>query len=167
MKLNIGCGHDYRLGWENADKHPAHIDVKRVDIEDRLSIPHGWKGVCVLVEARDVLEHCVRLDLAMANLHWVMQREGVLCVRGPHYSGRMAWTDPTHHHAFSSETFQMFAGEKVWTLTHVPKFRSCCVRIRFEGPLRLIEPLVNLYPKLWEALGAWPPAKAVEAVLVK
>lgn len=82
LRINLGCGSDYRPGYINIDKNPEHkhdllSDVTWLaDLEDQ-SVSE--------ILAQDVLEHVFREQCLTALLEWnrVLAHEGVLLIRVP------------------------------------------------------------------------------------
>ena len=158
MKLNLGCGHDVREGWVNADVSPCDSRVLYVNLDK--PFPDGWWRACEEIVMQDVLEHLDDPEGCLENCAACLQPAGVLKVRGPHYTCRDTFTDLTHRRGLSSETMSRWANRNGMTAT---------VRLGFE-PWNLWMAWVNLHPmgmKLYEAtlLRALAPAKHVHAEL--
>ena len=83
MKLNIGCGDDYREGWVNADVRSAPA-LKVDDVID-IRWPSYESETFDEVLAQDVLEHVQRHEVeeTLSELHRVLKVAGKLCVRVP------------------------------------------------------------------------------------
>lgn len=124
MKLNLGCGDDYRRGWVNADVRPevrpdvvVHMDAPYLPFDDEQFDE-------VLLD--NVLEHSTDLFALLREIHRVTEPGGRITFRGPHWHSVGAWTDPTHTRPFTRETFQH---ELVADLFRV--LETSCTRIRF------------------------------------
>jgi SAM-dependent methyltransferase len=91
-----------------------------------------------------VLEH-VEDPLAVLDEVWRIARPGgAVHIRTPHYSGPLAWKDPTHRRAFSSESFGYF-GENGYSYYTSARYRVAEVRLRY-----------FMEPQYWpRALRAW------------
>ena len=102
MKLNLGCGNDYRFSgsWINLDITPPcnfMADIKEgLPFEDR---------VFDLIWASHILEHLPNLRLIQRELARVMKTGGELKVIVPYFLSADAWGDPTHCRGFSEESF--------------------------------------------------------------
>lgn len=112
MKLNLGCGDDYREGWVNADVRPTvgsdvvlHMDAPRLPFVSE-TFDH------VLID--NVLEHSVDLFNLLKELHRVATPEATLVFRGPHWNSAGAWSDPTHTRPFTRETFDHYLVEDLF-----------------------------------------------------
>lgn len=103
MKLNLGCGDDYREGWVNADIRPE-VEPDIVLSADSPVLPFASNTFeSVLLD--NVLEHSTNLLSLLRELHRVTQTGAILVFRGPHWNSAGAWTDPTHTRPFTRETF--------------------------------------------------------------
>lgn len=109
MKLNLGCGADFRNGYVNHDrtKRPG------VDVAHDLDVlPWPWKdSLAQEIRAWAVLEH-LRLTLAEAIQEcWrILQVGGLLIFKVPVFGARNAAIDPTHvwRVGYCRETFDFF-----------------------------------------------------------
>ena len=102
LKLNLGCGNDYRYdkSWVNLDITPP-CSV-RADI--RKGLPFQSRSFN-LVWASHVLEHVPDLRRLQKELARVIKTGGLLKAVVPYYLSPDAWGDPTHCRAFSEEAF--------------------------------------------------------------
>lgn len=102
MRLNLGCGNDYRYDrdWVNLDiTKPCNV---MADI--RQGIP--FKSASLdMVWASHILEHLPDLRAMQRELARIIKYKGVLNVIVPYYLSSDAWGDPTHCRAFSEESF--------------------------------------------------------------
>jgi SAM-dependent methyltransferase len=176
-RLNVGCGPDVRPGWVNLDVAPLPgVDV--VHDLDRIPFPFEDERF-ELIECQDVLEH-VELVPALRELHRILAPGGRLHLRGPHFTSRVAYIDPTHRRSFSIQTFDYFVRFKTafgefyfdFHFGAIERARITFHRRRSEPWNLLIEPLVNCSPWLqhyYEATGLARlfPALNVELTLVK
>ena len=102
MKLNLGCGRDYRYdrSWVNLDiTAPASV---LADINSGL--PFKDKTFS-LIWASHILEHIKDLRMIQRELARIMVTGGLLNVIVPYYLSPDAWGDPTHCRAFSEQSF--------------------------------------------------------------
>jgi len=102
MKLNLGCGNDYRY-----DKDWVNLDLKRPcnvlgDIECGLPFKRASFGT---VWASHVLEHIRNLKPLKRELARILEPQGILEVTVPYYLSPDAWGDDTHCRAFSRQSF--------------------------------------------------------------
>lgn len=108
VKINLGCGKDYKDGWVNLD-HERVSSLWKVDIEydlDKCRLPFANDSVDEVC-MNHVLEHlnCDLMDF-FNDLWRVMKPDGVVRIRVPHASGLWAWADITHRRAFTSKAFR-------------------------------------------------------------
>jgi predicted SAM-dependent methyltransferase len=113
-RLNLGCGHDKREGWLNADSFPECEPDLMLDIE---ATPWPFEaGAFDHVLMKHVLEH-VGADFkvfqaVMRELYRVIAPGGVLEVHVPSVRSDLFWSDPTHVRAFTPLTFIMLSKAK-------------------------------------------------------
>lgn len=102
MKLNLGCGNNYREGWTNLDKYPAfHADVYH-DLEELLPFP---SGSCSEISASHIFEHVYNFIPLMNECHRILCPAGLLNIRVPWFSGNWGVGDPSHVRYFNHLTF--------------------------------------------------------------
>lgn len=90
MKLNIGCGTDYRRGWVNVDAHEG--DGVKPDVKALAHVLPMDAGTVTHIYAAHVLEHVIwsAVPDTLAEFRRVMVPGGRLCVVGPNVA-RMSW----------------------------------------------------------------------------
>ena len=103
MKLNLGCGNDFRYDkdWVNLDlTQPCNV------IADATAPHLPFKDESFeLVWAAHILEHISDLVALQRELARIVKRWGKLCIIVPYYMSPDAWGDPTHCRAFSIQSF--------------------------------------------------------------
>lgn len=84
MRINLGCGHDVRVGWFNCDSNPCDDRVKYIDLDD---LPLPFKdSVASEIFIGEVLEHVLYpLELCL-ECKRVLKPGGKLVVTMPLYS---------------------------------------------------------------------------------
>ena len=107
VKVNIGCGNDYRDGFINIDKNDNVKCDMVVDLEEG-KIPLE-DGSVDYIMANHVLEHINNLIPLMNELHRILKPKGVLHVEVPMAGTPAHWKDPTHVRGFIPQTFKYFA----------------------------------------------------------
>jgi SAM-dependent methyltransferase len=168
LRLNLGSGDTPREGFVNVDVRPG---VPGVDVVHDLDVyPWPFDSECadevVMVHC---LEHLADRNRAMKEVYRVLRPGGVARITVPHFTWQYAYADPTHKHFFAYRTFFYYAGRGGYFDFG---FESCDVRIVFGKRLsvwnRLLEPIVNLMPNVWEQspLRVFP-AVEIRATLVK
>lgn len=110
--LNIGCGH---LKFDNCisiDKRDTPI----VDfIMDLNNIPWPFEDEKFLnVYAYDIVEHLDEVVDVVNEIWRVLKIEGVLYIHTNHYKYENAFTDPTHKHFFSMNSFDFWDDETMF-----------------------------------------------------
>lgn len=104
LKLNLGCGPDYREGWHNVD-----LSGKCDETVDLSTYPWPWEdGQFEQIVANDILEH-MPMCLPFIDECWrVLTSGGRLVVRTPKGDSPYLWIDPTHIRGYEPETFHFF-----------------------------------------------------------
>lgn len=109
MKLNVGCGRDYRPGWENIDisrevKAEHYLDIRK----DALPFKDGS---ATLIYISGVLEQVGPNDdllFTMRELYRVLAPGGIMQVVVPNAKYAIAHRDPMDVRKFTPETFRYF-----------------------------------------------------------
>jgi predicted SAM-dependent methyltransferase len=86
MKLNIGCGNDFRRGWLNVDCRRLYADGAEFLCRDIFGLEqHLEDGTATCILARDVLEYLPwrEVDAMLALLGRKLRPGGVLSLRVP------------------------------------------------------------------------------------
>jgi len=113
IKLNLGCGKDYRPGWYNIDISPEF----NPDILHDLSTGIPFDDDTVnFVYAHHFLEH-IEDTIFIMNEIWRVCRDGAKVeIEVPHQSSLMAFADPTHKRIFNEESFKYYCSnaEHYW-----------------------------------------------------
>jgi len=108
LRLNIGCGNDFREGFVNhsISKHHPNVDITHdLDI-----LPWPWPdNTFVEVLALSVLEH-LRLNLieVMDELWRIMKPNGLLRIKHPLPTSPFINDDPTHRWRWSEKVWDFF-----------------------------------------------------------
>jgi len=113
MKLLLGCGDEVRPGWIHHDRerHSPHVAlVHDLEVRPWPFTPNSAERI----EALDVLEHLSDTVGFFDECHRILQPDGRLKLRVPHWQGENAWRDPTHKRAFHPDTFAYFDPETNW-----------------------------------------------------
>jgi SAM-dependent methyltransferase len=104
IKINLGCGTDYKKGWINVDfNKEVNADVY-ADFKKRLPFPSNYADY-ILID--NVLEHVERNRLFpfLEELHRICKKGAILEIFVPHYSGMYAFKHPTHYNYFGINSF--------------------------------------------------------------
>jgi len=109
IKINIGCGRDYREGWLNTDiskevKADVYLDIRK----DKLPFKNGEVEEIYI---SGVLEQILKnedLIFAMNECHRVLKSGGIINIVVPNGGFKISVRDPMDCRKFIPETFQYF-----------------------------------------------------------
>ncbi len=111
MKLNLGSGTQRSPGYVNADLYGGDLRA------DATALPFKSDSF-EDVQASQVLEHVLRLNLAMREIWRVLVPGGTLHADVPY--GLQGLFNPYHVHAFSKKTFLWFCVDPAGDPAHDP-----------------------------------------------
>ncbi|MCK4589132.1 MAG: class I SAM-dependent methyltransferase [Nanoarchaeota archaeon] len=108
IKLNLGCGKDYRPGFINVDNSPF---VKK-DVEHNLDqYPFPFKNSSVdLILAMAVIEHLSDMKSFLEEVHRILKPGGKLRFRVPLAFTHIDAGDCTHKQHLIPRSFKIFMG---------------------------------------------------------
>ena len=106
MKLNIGSGLNYRIGYVNIDKSKKAKADLFLDLE-KGRLPYKDNSVEEII-ATHVLEHIQNIIPLMNECYRVLKKEGRMFIEVPQNEGIFA--DPTHVRGFSNLSFRYYCG---------------------------------------------------------
>lgn len=107
MKLNLGCGTDYREGFVNLDHGRCQADV----YHDMNSVPYPFRdNQFSYILAIQVLEHLDKDKWfeIVRELHRISMPNAIWEVTSPYALSDNFFTDPTHKMPFTPRTFDYF-----------------------------------------------------------
>lgn len=110
VKLNLGCGNDYREGWINFDMWAEHVDM-RADARAPLVFTDGELEE---IYASGVLEQIGPNEFfrdLMNECHRVLKAGGRLTAIVPNAAYPIAFRDPFDCRRFTEETWQYLNAE--------------------------------------------------------
>ena len=145
MKVNLGCGEDYKEGYVNCDKSNKVRADKIIDIEKKL--PFKDNSVDKVV-AYHVLEHVNNLVELMKEIHRICKNDSIMKIRVPFYNSPGAYTDPTHVRFFSVDSFDYLdCTNNPWQVDINGKmFSSSCDIVYSTGKyIRVFNPIFNVF----------------------
>jgi|SRR3972149_3574212 len=114
MKLNVGCGRDWR-------DHQGFVGVDIVDFGQEYVRDIEKEGLSGIADnsvqeiiCHNVLEHIrsSKKIFVMNEMHRVMQKGGVLDIIVPRFPHYAAVADPTHLSFWHEKSFEYFAGKR-------------------------------------------------------
>lgn len=109
MKLNIGCGRDYKEGWWNCDiskevKAERHLDIRK----DMLPQANATVDEVYISGVLEQILETEQLIFAMNECHRVLRKDGIMTVVVPNAKFAIAHQDPMDVRKFTRETFPYF-----------------------------------------------------------
>lgn len=129
LKLNLGCGRKYLVGYVNCD---LSREVKADKYFDLNSFPYPFESECadeILLD--NVLEHLDDILRVMTELHRILRPGGRLRVLVPYGKSDWALQDPTHKHFFTEQSLNYFVEGNPYNYYTNVRFRM--VRARLYG----------------------------------
>jgi len=146
-KLNLGCGNDIKEGWINLDK----IKLKDVDVVyDLNKLPLPFKDSSIdYILCNNILEHIDDYISLLKDCHRILKKDGEIEIILPHFTSVDSYSDPTHKHLFSSQTFLYFLSYHNLNYYFDFSFKEVKTKIKFLKKIYLffnyiLEPLVNI-----------------------
>ena len=120
LKLNLGCGSDYRPGYINVDRVTSKVDV----LHNLGDFPYPFEdNVASEILLFHALEHMREIKPVMDELWRILAPHGRLTIRVPHFTHFQALTHPEHYHAFHYNSLNMFTAgarepytDKLWQI---------------------------------------------------
>lgn len=106
MKLNLGCGADYREGWVNVDV----VERAKADIYHDLEIfPWPFPNDCAdYILMDNVIEHLWDIRRTMEELWRITAPGGKVKIIVPYLKSDWAFMDTTHRHFFTEQSMDMY-----------------------------------------------------------
>ncbi len=105
-KLNLGCGEQKNPGFIGVDR----VKTSAVDVvHDLNKFPYPFKDNSISEILMDnVLEHLDDAIKVMEEVYRICKNEAIIKIYVPYYKSSGAFTDPTHKHFFTENSFQYF-----------------------------------------------------------
>jgi SAM-dependent methyltransferase len=160
MKLNLGCGNDYKKRYINCDITDRVKVDKIVNLEEPLKMFKDNsinKIICF-----HTLEHIKNFVELMKELNRICKNNCIIHIKVPFYSAWGQFNDPTHVRFFTPFTFDYF---KKGNYSHEigvdnDLFKVEYVKINFGIGIssklnKVINPIVNLNHKIYCRFFAW------------
>lgn len=148
MRLNLGCGNDYRDGYVNVDlNNNVRVD-EVVDLENEM-LPWADSS-CEEIIANHLVEHIWKRDRFMNECWRVLKPGGKMHVETPTAGTVAYWKDPTHVSGWIPQTFRYYCdwntdkanGRKTWLL------ESCETLLKGDENEHIVAVLVKPYENL-------------------
>lgn len=127
IKLNLGCGHKKIAGFIGVD----HIKTAAADIiHDLNTTPYPLAADSVdEIIADNILEHLNDVIAAMTEWHRLCRNGAIIKISLPYYKSSGAFTDPTHKHFFTENSFQYFSSEHEYHFYAKAKFKILKIQL--------------------------------------
>ena len=108
--LDIGCGRHKTPGSIGLDSNPkTDADV----IHNLGVVPYPFPDdEFDLIIGNQVIEHVEDVLAVMAELYRIAKPGALIRLDTPHYSDIASFTDPTHRHHLTTESFSYFTGQR-------------------------------------------------------
>jgi SAM-dependent methyltransferase len=126
--VDIGCGTKKVADAVGVDAFALPgVDI----VHDLDSFPYPFPTDSVdEVHISHVLEHLQDVIATMEELWRICKPGATVHIRVPHYTGALAWKDPTHRRSFTSESFRYF-GENSYSYYSRARFQVLSTRLRY------------------------------------
>lgn len=120
-KINFGCGNVKISGFLGVDR----FKTSAVDLVHDLNIiPYPFADNSVEEIIMDnTLEHLGDVIAIMEELYRVCQNGAIIKINLPYYKSSGAFSDPTHKHFFTENSFQYFSPEHEYHFYTRAKFK--------------------------------------------
>lgn len=106
LRLNLGCGRQYRQDWINCDLATSVRTDKCFDLN---RFPYPFEdGVAVEILMDNVLEHLDDVIKVVEECHRILKVGGRLRIMVPYGKTDWALQDPTHKHYFTEKSMDYF-----------------------------------------------------------
>jgi SAM-dependent methyltransferase len=148
MKLNLGCGDNYREGWQNIDLFASKVD-QRLD----LNLDWPWADSSVdEIFSRGLYEHLKDFNHAWLESWRIVKPGGIITLIVPHFASPLEPWPGQHLHQFSLHTFRSSLQYQDRYCKNPPRFETIKLKHYFGYGLRWLNGPANIAPKWWEWL---------------
>ena len=160
--LNLGRGEEFIEGWVNLDCDKT----RKADVYYNLNkFPWPFKdNEFDKVLASYVLEYLDDVSKAMMEIYRITKPNGAIFISAPHISSPFKWMELSHKHCFSYLTFGEWHNNKeLYPYFELLKKKIVFTRINFSFMNKIINPIINLNPVIYERLfsGILPSADII------
>lgn len=108
-KLNLGCGRDYREGWDNWDVSQEVKADRYIDIAtEEWLVPDGYYEEIYCSGVLEQILENEKLLYVMNRSHWVLKPFGLFTIIVPNAKYSNAFKDPFDCRQFTEPTFKYF-----------------------------------------------------------
>lgn len=146
--LDLGC---------SKNKYPGAIGVDKVklpgvdvvsDFEDR-RLPFKENSFDMVILNHSI-EHAGNIERLMAEIHRILKDGGRVLIRTPHFSHPSSFSDITHKHHLTYNSFDYSTEGETYNYYSKVRFKIIRRKLIFSRVLKFIEPLANLQPRIYE-----------------
>lgn len=111
VKINLGCGKEYKEGWINVDFNKEIKADIYTDLTEKLPFPNDYVNF-ILID--NVLEHIKQEKFFsfLEELYRICEHGALIQIYVPHYSGMFAFSHPAHYKYFGIGTFDSMKPEE-------------------------------------------------------
>jgi len=148
IKLNIGCGEDYKIGYIGIDRAKFNEHVNIICDLDKNILPYKNNSVdeCFISH---VLEHLERPELLIHEMKRILKKGGLLHIVVPHYSHPNSHVC-VHKNYWCINNKILFDGN----YHEFGKWGSLEWDINFANPnslkQKILKPFIKRYPSIYE-----------------
>lgn len=137
-RLNVGCGRNIIEGWLNLDMMglPGVDVVADLDACSETALPLEDNTIDEFLLSH-VIEHIKSPLPLMQELWRIAKPSAKLVIRVPHGASDDAWEDPTHVHAYFTNSFGYFSQPFYWRADYGYRGDWRCNSITFVVPNQL------------------------------
>lgn len=132
IKINLGCGENYRKEWINVDFNKEVKTDIYADLTKELPFKDNYADLILL---DNVLEHIPQNEFFffIEELYRICKNGAIIQIYVPHFSGMYALKHPTHYKYFGVGTFDVMKPEKSFNGERYTKarFRLCKEKLLF------------------------------------
>jgi predicted SAM-dependent methyltransferase len=166
MKLNLGCGNDYRKGYLNCDWTDKIKVDKIVDLNKKLSFKDNSIDEIV---CNHVLEHFHEPLKLLKEFYRVCKEGAIIKIKVPYFSHESAFSMLDHYHQFTLTSFDALDKDHACHWQSIGDFKIIKKKLHWRKGLKFFEIIFNLNPKItriYQELLCWIiPARELEIEL--
>lgn len=166
MKLNLGCGGDYKEGYINCDISSELKVDKIIDLEKPLPFENNSVDEIIIEHC---LEHIKNLYPLLEEFQRICKRGAMIKIKVPYFSSESAFSTMTHIRFFTYTSFDIL-DENNPRHYDSPKvnFKIINKKLNWRPIFKPLELLFNLFPRVYQELFCWWfPARELEIKLKK
>ena len=146
IKLNLGCGNKKIDGFLGIDRFLC----KGADIIADINLLPFKESTVSEILLDNVIEHIIDIPGLMKELYRVLENNGILTIKTPHFTSFASWKDPTHFHHLSYFSFDYFNKDSTMHYIGV-RFQVVEKKLNFGGLWSLMGKLIfTISPKVYE-----------------